>query len=202
MTALHVDVKEKRFGPCVILQDLAFRVEPGEVLAVLGPSGAGKSTLLRIVAGLDGAYSGFVHRPADLAMVFQEPTLLPWRTALQNLTLTTKVSPPQAEDALERVGLAGKGGFYPGQLSLGQQRRLALARAYARQPAVLLLDEPFVSLDGDLVEAMLSLTEALIAELRPATLFVTHSLAEAQRLATRTLSLPVLSPQAACGLAG
>ena len=89
-------------------------------------------------------------------MVFQEPTLLPWRTALRNLTLVTGVDDAAAEAALEAVGLRGPGGLFPRQLSLGQQRRLALARAFATRPELLLLDEPFVSLDGPLVEEMLA----------------------------------------------
>ena len=190
---LEVRIDEKRFGGALVLRDLAFSVAPGEVLAVLGPSGAGKTTLLRILAGLDTAYAGTVRRPEPLSMVFQEPTLLPWRSALENMTLTTGVSTGEAEAALARVGLRGRGAVFPGQLSLGQQRRLALARAYAARPRLLLLDEPFVSLDADLVQDMLGLTESLIAEQRPATVFVTHSAAEAERLATQTLRIAPLA---------
>lgn len=172
-----------------MLRDLAFEVDRGETLAVLGPSGVGKSTLLRIVAGLDPDYDGRVTRPERLAMVFQEPTLLPWRNTAQNVTLTTGVDAAQAEAALAEVGLAGKGALYPRQLSLGQQRRLGLARAFAVRPDLLLMDEPFVSLDAERVEEMLALTERLIAATRAATVFVTHSVAEAERLATRVLRI-------------
>jgi sulfonate transport system ATP-binding protein len=187
--ALTVDIRRKAFGANEVLRDVAFEVRPGETLAVVGPSGVGKSTLLRIVAGLDADYAGEVRRPERTAMVFQEPTLLPWRSAAQNLTLTTGVDAARAEAALGEVGLAGRGGLFPRQLSLGQQRRLALARAFARRPELLLLDEPYVSLDADLVEEMLALTERLIAATRPATLFVTHAAAEAERLATQVLRL-------------
>lgn len=186
---LEVDIREKRFGAALVLGDLRFTVTPGETLAVLGPSGVGKSTLLRIVAGLDPAFHGQVERPDRIAMVFQEPTLLPWRRAIDNLKLTAGVDTAGAEAALERTGLGGKAGLFPRQLSLGQQRRLALARAYAARPALLLLDEPFVSLDSALVGDMLDLTETLIREIRPITLFVTHSAAEAGRLATSVLRL-------------
>lgn len=187
--ALEVHILRKAFGAHEVLRDLRFAVQPGETLAVLGPSGAGKSTLLRIVAGLDRDFEGEVRRPDRIAMVFQEPTLLPWRRAYENLTLTTGVDRERAEAALEEVGLSGRGMLYPRQLSLGQQRRLALARAFVTEPELLMLDEPFVSLDQQLVEEMLSLTESLIAAARPATLFVTHSAAEADRLATRMLRI-------------
>jgi NitT/TauT family transport system ATP-binding protein len=189
VTGLDVAIRLKRFGSHVVLRDLSFRVEPGETLAVLGPSGVGKSTLLRIIAGLDTEFEGSVRRPERIAMVFQEPTLLPWRRALENLTLVTGVDASRAAAALAEVGLEAKGDLYPRQLSLGQQRRLALARAFVTAPELLLLDEPFVSLDAGLVGEMLTLTETLIAAARPATVFVTHSAAEAERLATRILRI-------------
>lgn len=187
--SLQVAITAKSFGNVTVLRDLVFQVARGEVLAVLGPSGVGKSTLLRIIAGLDTDYRGQIRREGQVAMVFQEPTLLPWRSARDNLTLTTRATPTEADAALGRVGLAGKGMLFPGQLSLGQQRRLSIARAYAARPAILLLDEPFVSLDDALVDDMLALTESVIAEQRPATVFVTHSQAEADRLATRQMRL-------------
>lgn len=191
--SLHAAIHAKSFGALPVLRDVMFQVRRGEVLAVLGPSGVGKSTLLRLLAGLDADFTGEIRREGRLAMVFQEPTLMPWRTALDNLRLTAGVDVTQAQAALARVGLAGKGGMYPGQLSLGQQRRLSLARAYAAKPAILLLDEPFVSLDTALVTDMLALTESVIAEQRPATVFVTHAQAEADRLATRQMMLGALA---------
>ena len=189
MIGLTVQIHCKAYGAHEVLRDIGFSIEPGETLVVLGPSGVGKSTLLRIVAGLDRAFEGDVRRSERIAVVFQEPTLLPWRSVLKNLTLVTGADDAAAEVALASVGLAGKGGLFPRQLSLGQQRRLALARAFVTRPELLLLDEPFTSLDGPLVEEMLALTERLIAETRPATLFVTHSATEADRLATRVLHI-------------
>jgi sulfonate transport system ATP-binding protein len=90
---------------------------------------------------------------------------------------------------LERVGLAGKAGLFPGQLSLGQQRRLSLARAISGDPELLILDEPYVSLDAETSKAMITLTEELLAESRPATLLVTHAPAEAERLADKIFHL-------------
>jgi NitT/TauT family transport system ATP-binding protein len=125
-----------------------------------------------------------------MAMVFQEPILLPWRTAVQNLMLIHPDLPKKAAlDAFESVGLGNKSTYFPGQLSLGQQRRLSLARAFAGQPALLIMDEPFASIDPETAETMLVLTEALIATNRPATLFVIHAKVEADRLAQRVLFL-------------
>jgi NitT/TauT family transport system ATP-binding protein len=187
---IRVDVSSKCQGPTEILRDVRFQVDQGEVLAILGPSGIGKSTLLRICAGIDGEFDGQVERPERLAMVFQEPVLLPWRSAVDNLILTVpQLSRSEALAALARVGLAERAEAYPRQLSLGQQRRVALARAFAARPEVLLLDEPFASLDSVSAADMIALTEALIAETRPATLFVTHSETEAARLATRVIHL-------------
>jgi NitT/TauT family transport system ATP-binding protein len=187
---IAADVRTKAFGGTEVLRDIRFRVETGEVLAILGASGIGKSTLLRIVAGIDGDFDGTVFRPERLAMVFQEPTLLPWRTVAENLTLVhAGLGRDAALAALARVGIADKADLFPRQLSLGQQRRVALARAFAGEPEGLILDEPFASLDPDTAEEMVVLTEKLLAETQPATLFVTHSEAEATRLATRILRL-------------
>ncbi|WP_299402328.1 ABC transporter ATP-binding protein [uncultured Roseobacter sp.] len=187
---IRVDITSKSFNGTPVLGRVAFEIAPGETLALVGPSGIGKSTLLRILAGIDADFEGSVERPDALAFVFQEPTLLPWRSVLKNLLLPHPGLPPdQARDMLARVGLEGKEGLFPGQLSLGQQRRLSLARAFAQAPALLIMDEPFVSLDPETAEVMLRLTEGLIADHRPATLFVTHDSREADRLADRTLTL-------------
>ncbi|WP_252737514.1 ABC transporter ATP-binding protein [Citreicella sp. C3M06] len=187
---LQAEIRAKGFGPVQVLRDIVFTVARGETVALVGPSGIGKSTVLRIVAGLDRDFDGSVRRPERIAMVFQEPTLLPWRSAAQNLTLIhPALTGRAANDMLARVGLAGRGDAFPRALSLGQQRRLALARAFAGAPELLIMDEPFVSLDQDLADQMLQLTQELIAEHRPATLFVTHARSEATRLGARVLEL-------------
>lgn len=187
---IAVDIKAKRFGGTPVLGPVTFTIERGESVALVGPSGIGKSTLLRIVAGIDPNFDGAVTRPDTLAIVFQEPTLLPWRSTLENLTLIHPgLADAEARRALDQVGLAGKETLFPGQLSLGQQRRLSLARAFAGNPEFLIMDEPFVSLDADTAEAMMRLTESLIARHRPAVLFVTHDRGEAERLASRVLTL-------------
>ena len=187
---IRVDISSKHFGATQVLGRVRFGIAPGETVALVGPSGIGKSTVLRIVAGIDTRFEGTVTRPNSIAIVFQQPTLLPWRSALDNLLLTQPgLDRAGAERALARVGLEGRGDAFPGHLSLGQQRRLSLARAFAGSPELLIMDEPFVSLDPEMAEQMMGLTEALIAEHRPATLFVTHAHAEAERLATRVLEL-------------
>ncbi|MDU9002747.1 ATP-binding cassette domain-containing protein [Sedimentitalea todarodis] len=187
---IAVDVKFKRFGDTEVLRDIRFTVDAGETVALQGPSGIGKTTLLRLIAGIDNVFDGGIVRPDRLAMVFQEPTLLPWRSAIENIAL---VHPGLGEDAaraaLDRVGIGAKADMFPGQMSLGQQRRLALARAFAARPQALILDEPFVSLDPELAQEMLELARSLIHEERPATIFVTHSREEAASLSDRVLSL-------------
>ena len=187
---IDLDIPGKSYGSVPVLGPIRLRVDPGETVAILGPSGAGKSTLLRIAAGLDPADGGRVRRPARLAIVFQEPTLLPWRSALENLTIVHPgLGRAAALAMLDRVGLGDRPDHFPGQLSLGQQRRLALARAFAGGPEALVMDEPFVSLDAETADRMIALAEALIAEARPATLLVTHAAPEADRLADRLLRL-------------
>ncbi|WP_245306334.1 ABC transporter ATP-binding protein [Roseovarius aestuariivivens] len=187
---IRVSILSKYYGGKQVLGRVEFSVAPGETVALVGPSGIGKSTILRIVAGIDTAFEGNVDRPEEVSIVFQEPTLLPWRSALDNLLLVCAgLDRKTALRALKKVGLAGKEDQFPGQLSLGQQRRLSLARAFAGRPALLILDEPFVSLDPDMADTMMTLTEELIAEARPATLLVTHAEAEAKRLADRVLRL-------------
>lgn len=187
---IRVDIRRKAFGDNVILKDIRFEMAGGETVAILGSSGIGKSTLLRLIAGIDPVFEGLVERPPNIAMVFQEPVLLPWRSVLQNLTIVHPTLGDEAAlSALHRIGIADKAGLFPGQLSLGQQRRLALARAFAGRPELLVMDEPYVSLDPETAEEMLELTEALVAETRPAVILVTHSEREAERLSGRRLRL-------------
>lgn len=186
---MEIDIRGKSFAGKLVLGPIRLTLGAGERVAILGPSGIGKTTFLRIVAGLDQAFDGSVLGGADTGMVFQEPTLLPWRTALDNIILTTGADEDLARALMAEVGLAGKETLFPRQLSLGQQRRLALARAFATRPGTLLMDEPFVSLDAETAERMLALTEALLDRAGASLIFVTHDPTEAARLKARILRL-------------
>src|SRR5271170_6575741 len=133
-----------------ILLDVCFSAEPGEFLALFGPSGTGKTTTLRIALGLDPDFQGLVRRPdARVGVVFQEPRLLPWLTVADNLRLVMSdgASVPDISGLLQQVELPGIEQRRPRELSLGMARRVALARALAVDPQLLVLDEPFASLD-------------------------------------------------------
>jgi NitT/TauT family transport system ATP-binding protein len=194
---LDVGIARKSFrsasgGALQVLGALTFSLGHGEVVALVGPSGCGKTTLLRIIAGLDRDFEGSIGLPAHgtLGMVFQEPRLLPWRTVEQNVRLAAPRADGAALDALfETLGLAAHRHHFPGELSLGLARRVALARAFAVEPGLLLLDEPFVSLD-DALAARLREELALLVNRRPVTtLLVTHNVDEALGLADRLLLL-------------
>jgi ABC-type nitrate/sulfonate/bicarbonate transport system ATPase subunit len=196
---LDVNIKQKSFraasgGELHVLGELVFSLRGGEVAALVGPSGCGKTTLLRIVAGLDRDFDGNVAFPAHgtLAMVFQEPRLLPWRTVEQNVRLAApRMTDVGLEMLFQTLGLKAHRDHYPGELSLGLARRVALARAFAVEPDLLLLDEPFVSLD-DALAARLREELAELVNRRPVTtLLVTHNVDEAIELADRLLLLSV-----------
>ncbi len=171
---------------------MAFTLKAGAVGALVGPSGCGKTTLLRIITGLDADYTGTVHLPdhGKLGMVFQEPRLLPWRTVEQNVRLGAPEATDADLDALfVALGLAGHRHHFPGELSLGQARRVALARAFAVKPDLLVLDEPFVSLDAALAKHLQEELAALVTSRHVTTLIVTHSMDEAIGLADRLFFL-------------
>ena len=179
-------------GDLLVIDGLTLGLAHGEVGALVGPSGCGKTTLLRIIAGLDPEFEGKVQlpEPGKLGMVFQEPRLLPWRTVEQNVRLAA----PEAKDGVldelfATLGLAKHRGHYPGELSLGLARRVALARAFAVEPDLLLLDEPFVSLDAALAVRLREELAQLVDSRPVTTLLVTHDVDEAIGLADRLFLL-------------
>jgi NitT/TauT family transport system ATP-binding protein len=173
-------------GMVEIISGLAFSLREGETAALIGPSGCGKTTLMRILAGLDGEFEGEVSRPpgARIAMAFQEPRLLPWRSVEDNVRLAAPESTPQERAALfSALGLDEHGAHYPAELSLGLARRASLARALAAKPGLLLLDEPFVSLDPPLARAIRADLARLIDDKRLTAVLVTHDVEDALDLA-------------------
>ncbi|ACL60802.1 ABC transporter ATP-binding protein [Methylobacterium nodulans] len=196
--AIAVAIRRKTYsgrgGHVEAVRDLAFTVHPGETVCLIGPSGAGKTTTLRILLGLDRDFEGSVTPdPASLriGIVFQEPRLLPWRSVEQNVRLSL----PRPErgrplDALfEELGLSPWRDRYPGELSLGMARRVALARALALEPRLLVLDEPFVSLDDAAASALRGVVFAAARRRHAAVLMVTHNVPEALEVADRLLLL-------------
>lgn len=180
---LKLDLLRKSFAGCTVLEDIQLELNQGERIAILGPSGIGKSTLLRIIAGLDARFRGTREAPEEIALMFQNPTLLEWRTAEENLQIFhPNADGRDVQKALRQVGLADKGDFYPRQLSVGQQRRLALARCFLTPAPLVLLDEPFTSLDPNLRSEMLSLTRGFLDRSNSTTVLVTHSQDEAVAL--------------------
>ncbi|HXW70911.1 MAG TPA: ATP-binding cassette domain-containing protein [Methylocella sp.] len=175
----------------IVLEKCAFDLKPGETCALLGPSGCGKTTLLRIIAGLDCDFDGQLERPAGsrIGMVFQDPRLLPWRTVWQNLRLVGISQESDITDIAAALGLSRHLNHFPGELSLGLARRVAIARAFAVKPDLLLLDEPFVSLDPALAIRLQEELLALVHKRKAATLFVTHSIDEAVSVANRVIVL-------------
>jgi NitT/TauT family transport system ATP-binding protein len=197
----HAFALEKRSLP--VLQEIDFTVEPGEFIALLGPSGCGKSTLLRLAAGLEPPTEGtllvdgipIAGTDPGRTIMFQDPTLFPWRTVRANAQLgpeargTLAVHAAKVEDALSLVGLSGFAEAYPHQLSGGMAQRASLARALVNEPRLLMLDEPLGKLDSLTRLAMQREIVALWERERFTALLVTHDVEEALLLADRVLVL-------------
>lgn len=179
----------KRYKTTVALEDVNLEFEKGKVTAVLGESGAGKTTLLNAIAGLID-YEGQIENGGTVSYLFQDSRLLPHLTAEGNLKFVLKKEDfHKAGEMLARVGLQGKEKRYPHELSGGEQRRVALARALLFPHDILLMDEPFSSLDLSLKRDMLSLVSELCSERKESVVFVTHDVREAVFLSTRAVVL-------------
>jgi NitT/TauT family transport system ATP-binding protein len=191
------------------LQAVNLEIARGEFVALVGPSGCGKSTILRLVGGLLRPSAGKVQvgsgsEDVRIGMAFQNATLLPWLTILKNIMLPLKIVEPsrrefrakrktefrsRAEQLLQQVGLSGFGEKYPWQLSGGMLQRASLCRALIHNPSLLLLDEPFASLDQFTREELWSVLQQLWITHRPTILMVTHDFREAVFLATRLCTM-------------
>jgi NitT/TauT family transport system ATP-binding protein len=199
-------IKEKE--PLPVLSDVSLQAGKDQLTAITGPSGCGKSTLLRIIAGLIKPTSGTVKvlesevkgPREDVAMVFQNFVLLPWRTSLENVIfglssrkdLTEAQKEQKAREALEVAGLTGFENVYPGELSGGMKQRVGVARALATEPKVMLMDEPFSSLDDLTAERLRRETHSLL--INPGTsiqtvILVSHNVEEIIELADRAVVL-------------
>ncbi|WP_420913308.1 ABC transporter ATP-binding protein [Herbaspirillum aquaticum] len=187
--AVSVAGLKRRYGSRTVIQGLNLRIARGEFVALLGESGCGKTTLLRALAGLDPIDGGRIDGPAQPAVVFQEPRLIPWDRLWRNVSLglDDRHGKPLAQAALEEVGLGDRLDDWPRNLSGGQAQRVALARALVREPRLLLLDEPFAALDALTRIRMHVLVRQLLARHRPGVLLVTHDVDEAIVLADRIL---------------
>lgn len=193
-------------APVPAIRDISFSIEPATFVALLGPSGCGKTTILRLVDGLIQGDAGRVEvfgappKPGpDIGFVFQNFRLIPWASVQDNVEFGLRSLPlsgverrERADHHLELVGLTKFRQAYPGELSGGMKQRVALARALATEPGILLMDEPFASIDAQTRELMQVELMRIWTLRRPVVLFVTHSVDEAIILADRIL---LLSPR-------
>src|SRR3954465_5698478 len=198
----------KKFGDFYALRDVSVSIDRGKLTALLGPSGGGKSTLLRIIAGLEKPDSGRVYidgqdmtdvpaRRRGIGFVFQHYAAFPHMTVWDNVAFGLRVAKPdkvttkrRVDELLDLVHLAGLSRRYPSELSGGQRQRMALARALAVEPRLLLLDEPFGALDVKVREELRAWLRQLHEQVNATTVFVTHDQEEAMELADKILLLP------------
>jgi len=202
MSKLAISRLNKSFGDLEALRGIDLAVERGEFISVVGPSGCGKTTFLRIVAGLEHATSGdvtldgrIVREPGgDRGFVFQNDSLLPWRTVLANAMIGCELAGSvgaaerrRTTELLKLVGLEGFEHYYPRQLSGGMRQRVNLARALAIDPEILLMDEPFAALDAQTREIMQAELLRIWERGHKTVLFVTHQIDEAVFLSDRVV---------------
>jgi ABC-type nitrate/sulfonate/bicarbonate transport system ATPase subunit len=202
MTGIRINLRSKFFKAAnkanrhPVIQDLQIALQRDEFCCLVGPSGCGKTTLLNIIAGLDHDFDGEITfntpgQQSSIGYVFQEPRLLPWRTVRQNVEFVLSPDRPHEviDELLASLGLEQVQHFYPERLSLGMSRRVALARAFAVRPDLLLMDEPFVSLDAPTARRVRKLLVKVWRERPHTVLFVTHDIREAILLADRLIFL-------------
>jgi NitT/TauT family transport system ATP-binding protein len=189
-----------------VLDSISFRIDPGDFVSLLGPSGCGKTTILNIIAGFIKPTAGHVtvdnqqvvSPGADRGVVFQQYSLLPWKTTFQNVELGLKIKGISKVERraivnsyLDRVGLYPYRDLYPHQLSGGMQQRASIVRALVNSPSVLLMDEPFAALDAQTRQMMQELLIRIWSDLHPTIIFVTHDIEEAIFLSNRVLVMGI-----------
>jgi NitT/TauT family transport system ATP-binding protein len=197
MTAINLIIEDKKFPHSDrIIAHLELHIPSGEFVCLIGPSGCGKSTLLNLIAGLDKNYQGSItfgtpQQDCRMGYVFQNPRLLPWRTVRENIELVLPHDTPAhtVDELLASMKLTAVQDTYPQRLSLGMSRRVALVRAFAVNPDILLMDEPFVSLDAPTARKIQKQLITLWDQQQHTVLFVTHDLREAITLADRLIFL-------------
>jgi len=198
MTNIQININNKTYPTATrpSIEGLKLSLNSNEFTCLVGPSGCGKTTLLNIIAGLDNDYDGDIlvgqqHTHPKIGYIFQNPRLLPWRTVRENieLALDGNQSPKVIDELLEVMQLTAAQHVYPERLSLGMSRRAAIIRAFAIDPEVLLMDEPFVSLDAPTARQVRELLLKLWQQRPHTVLFVTHDLREAIALADRLVFL-------------
>jgi NitT/TauT family transport system ATP-binding protein len=200
MTDVTINITHKSFQSAdtgnekTVINNLNISLKSGEFVCLVGPSGCGKTTLLNILSGLDKKFQGSINlghtkSHTEIGYVFQNPRLLPWRTVRENLELATNAPENILESLLDLMKLSDVQNSYPEQLSLGMSRRVAIIRAFAVDPELLLMDEPFVSLDPPTARQVRQLLIELWTKRPHTILFVTHNLREAIALADRLVFL-------------
>ena len=202
MSAIDINIHSKTYpaidqvGVHLAIKNLQLSIKSGEFVCLVGPSGSGKTTLLNIIAKLDKDYEGEItvgryNAQSKIGCIFQNPRLLPWRTVRENIELVLDTSQSLAivDELLEVMQLTDSQQVYPERLSLGMSRRVSIIRAFAIEPEVLLMDEPFVSLDAPTARQVRELLLKLWHDRPHTVLFVTHDLREAITLADRLIFL-------------
>jgi NitT/TauT family transport system ATP-binding protein len=201
MTNIQIDIKNKTFTTAdsrqqTAIENLKLSLPSNEFICLVGPSGCGKTTLLNIIANLDTQYQGEIlmskhHLQPKIGYIFQNPRLLPWRTVRENieLVLESQQSTEIIDSLLKSMQLTDIQHAYPEHLSLGMSRRVSIIRAFAVNPSILLMDEPFVSLDAPTARQVRELLIKLWQQRPHTILFVSHDLREAIALADRLIFL-------------
>ncbi|MCK4278410.1 MAG: ABC transporter ATP-binding protein [Desulfurellaceae bacterium] len=191
---IRISHVSKSFGKLKVLDDLNFEIKKGERILIFGPTGIGKTTILKMIAGILKADGGSVEVKGTVGYVFQEPRLLPWKTAVENINLVLS-DRKKAMEWLEKIGLKGFENHYPNSLSGGMKQKVALARALAIEPQILLLDEPLSGLDFKARDEILSLLDKILSANRSTVVYVTHNMKEVSNFTDKVLVLPYSKKQ-------